>query len=111
MRSPLWTTLLIATALAVIVGQANPDLVLPVAAGALGGGFSWWFGFTQGRRRGRVETELAHARRMLGTFSAFAERALAAAPEDLDEDGEAMREDLQQRYQQAQKLLARIPRL
>lgn len=107
-RRSIQPVLLIATALALLAGQVDEAIVLPALAGLLGGTFSWALGFHQGRRHGWALAQRWQARRVLEAFTHAAEQTLANAPDDLDEQGEARRDELQRHYHEAQEQLAQL---
>jgi hypothetical protein len=87
----------------------HPELVVPVLAGTLGGAVAWWLGFEQGRQRGRLDEHNVHAREVLEAYAVTVEGLLASAPDDLDDVGQAVRANLQRRYQEARQMLAELP--
>lgn len=113
-RRILVSTLIIASTAVgfagLVVALGSPQLVVPVIIGALGGGLSSAYGYEQGRAHGRKlgRWEFEHEL-IIDAARAFvlgAEQALAAAPEDLDEETEQMRRRLQRDYHMATQILA-----
>jgi len=99
-------TFAIAAALGALMFAIERELLLPVVAGALGGGLSWAVGFTQGRRHGWHEAQHYHAVGMLQVAANHLERILAEAPEDLDGRDEELRQHLQRHYRETRELLS-----